>query len=224
MDNLEKLNTVDGNKQVIKNVFFEGNLDGMPKIMFLGNSITYHEPKPEIGWYGSWGMAASKKENDYVHVVISDIKKKYPNAAFCVVQGSVWEVNYIDCNFDDNFSQARAFKPDILISSVSANIPDDKFEIEIYKANLKKLHEYLSGDDTKVVQLSAYFGNPKKNQAIKEYCDTEQAFEVFVSDILQKEENRAVGLFEHEGVQAHPGDCGMKLIAERIMETIKEFM
>ena len=64
MENLNKLNNVDGNKQVENNVFFEGDLDGELRVMFLGNSITYHEPKEEIGWYGSWGMAASSKESD----------------------------------------------------------------------------------------------------------------------------------------------------------------
>ena len=34
-------------------------------ILFIGNSITWHEKT--ISWWGRWGMAVSKKENDYVH-------------------------------------------------------------------------------------------------------------------------------------------------------------
>lgn len=224
MGNLEKLNTVDGNKQVRKNVFFEGSPDGSPRIMILGNSITYHEPKPEIGWHGCWGMAASEKEKDYVHRVISAIRKKYPDAVFCIVQGSVWEVNYTDCNYDENFAQARDFAPDILISSLSANIPDNEFEKKAYKENLKILHSYLSTNKTKVFQLSAFFGNPDKNAAIKEYCDEGNANIVWVSDILQGKENRAIGRFEHKGVQVHPGDKGMKYIAQRILEALESLI
>ena len=192
--------------------------------MFLGNSITYHEPKEEIGWYGSWGMAASSKESDYVHMVLRELQRIYKSVAVCIVQGSVWEMNYKNCDFDKNFSQAKDFKPHILISSLSANISDAAFEKNTYKINLKKLHKYLSADDIKIIQLSSYFGSAAKNEAIKEYCEEEMAGFVFVSDILQNEENRAIGLFEHEGVQVHPGDEGMKLIAERIMEYIKEFV
>ena len=47
------------------------------RVLFIGNSITRHEPAPDIGWYGSWGMAASVK-NDYAHVIIS----KFEEAGF----------------------------------------------------------------------------------------------------------------------------------------------
>ena len=31
---------------------------GKTRVLFVGNSITRHEPKPEIGWINDWGMAA----------------------------------------------------------------------------------------------------------------------------------------------------------------------
>ena len=38
------------------------------KVIFIGNSITFHGPAPEIGWMHSHGIASSQKNNDYVHV------------------------------------------------------------------------------------------------------------------------------------------------------------
>src|SRR6187399_1258250 len=45
------------------------------KVLFLGNSITLHGPAPDIGWKGNWGMAASEKHLDYVHLLVADIAK-----------------------------------------------------------------------------------------------------------------------------------------------------
>jgi len=47
---------------------------------------------------------------------------------------------------------------------------------------------------------------------------------VYVGDIFAKDENLAIGLFEHEGVAHHPGDLGMKCLAERYAKVLKEII
>ncbi len=32
------------------------------KVLFLGNSVTFHSPKPDIGRTGNWGMAVSAED------------------------------------------------------------------------------------------------------------------------------------------------------------------
>ena len=81
----------------------------------------------------------------------------------------------------------------------------------------------FAGENTKIIESSAIFGSEKKNKAITEYVEeNENVYLAYVTDILQDERNRAIGLFEHEGIQGHPGDRGMKLIAERFLEKFKE--
>ena len=43
---------------------------------------------------------------------------------------------------------------------------------------------------------------------------------VHLGDLGVLDENKAIGLFEHTGVAAHPGDLGMYRIAERIAAAI----
>ena len=47
---------------------------------------------------------------------------------------------------------------------------------------------------------------------------------VELNDLGDMPEMKALGLFEHSGVAAHPGDLGMKTIAQRIFEPLKELL
>ena len=67
-------NIIPAEGQNEKDYFSEGN--GGLKILFVGNSISRHAPKPEVGWTGDWGMAASEAEKDYLHLIVAKIKEK----------------------------------------------------------------------------------------------------------------------------------------------------
>lgn len=221
MENFEKRNTVESANQIKQHVHFSGGNEGA-RILFLGNSITLHAPKSEIGWNGNWGMAASSEENDYVHIVMNEVKKKYPEAAFCVVQGAVWERNYINCDLNEHFSTAKDFKPDVIISFVSENIPADSFDEGAFIEKLTELHEYLSGGnkDVKIIRLSNFFAAEEKSAAIRKYAQLSGAHYVEISDLIKDDINLAKDKFEHKGIQIHPGDIGMAEIAKRIIDVL----
>lgn len=222
--NLEKQNTVSSLNQTPKCCFFSGNPEGSPRILFVGNSITYHAPKPDIGWFGSWGMAASSEDKDYVHLVMAEIIKKHPNAAFCVVQAATWERNYKGYDNDAVFFEAKDFKPDVIICGISENVPRDYFEAQSFKKELHNLHTYLSGGrtDTKVIQATSFFITENKDNAILEYCQEYGAMSVDLRDVACDESNLALGEYEHHGVSIHPGDKGMRCLADKYIAKLRE--
>lgn len=77
----------------------------------------------------------------------------------------------------------------------------------------------MSGEKTSIIVVSNFFNNEEKTNAIKKYAETFNAKFVFVSDLILDKSNLA-DEYEHEGIKIHPGDKGMRIIAERIM---KEF-
>ena len=54
------------------------------RVLFVGNSITRHGIKEEIGWTRDCGMAASCLEKDYVHLVVKGLEEKYGPVSYCI--------------------------------------------------------------------------------------------------------------------------------------------
>lgn len=223
--NLERKNTVSADGQVVWHITYEGKKNGSPKIMIVGNSVTRHEPAPAIGWNFDHGMAASCKENDYVHRLISMIQEKRHDASFAIIQAAQWEFKYRTADKDSLFLDAKSFHPDMIITLLSANIPATEFSKEAFIYEMGALHDYLSdGNSAKIIQGDSFFNNPVKCEAIREYCKLRGADFVRISDLSANEENLAIGKFEHDGIAHHPGDLGMQKIAERFFEAVKKYI
>lgn len=202
-----------------------GKEGGSPRIMFVGNSTTRHEPNADIGWNFNHGMAASCAESDYVHLVMAAVLAERPDAEFCIVQASRWEFKYKECDIDAYFHTAKDFNPDLIITLLSGNIPAKDFTKEDFILEMGKLHAYLSGGKkVSMIQGTGFFGNETKNEAIKEYCRVSGAQLADISELCQDRETLAIGKFWHEGVAMHPGDKGMKKIADIIIEKIQKII
>ena len=224
MKDFSAINTVPSKNQNAKPVYFDEKHSGRPRIAFIGNSTTLHNPKPDIGWYGSWGMAASCKENDYLHIIMSKIREKYPEASYCILSGAIWEINYKTFDLEARYREAKDFRPDIIITAITGNIPNNQFEIPAFKVAMKKLHDYLvdGREGVKIYQCTTFYRNELKVQGIKEYCEENGVKYVDISDIQDDRSNCAFDKFEHSGVGGHPGDKGMRIMAERFLAEIEK--
>ena len=118
-NNVSSKNQVDGALP-----YYTVKNGGKMRILFVGNSITWHKPAPSIGWHGDWGMAASSLDKDYVHVLVSLLEQKHGRVDYCVAQLSAWERAYTDLSLLEPLSAVRDFAPDVIVIRLTENMPE----------------------------------------------------------------------------------------------------
>ena len=201
------------------NVFLYENENSLIRILFVGNSISKHAPKPSVGWHNDCGMAASCTENDYVHLIMKRIIEKYDhNASFGIAQAAKYARTFFDKTPEDDYSLARKFNADIVLIFYGANVPKDYDSMEAppktFERAYRDMRNYLSRDGEAVVLHSmGFYIRPKLEEeklvSIKEYNDTY----IDIDDIRR--------LPESHGMFNHPGDLGMQMIADRFLEYLE---
>ena len=202
------------------------NPDGKGKrILFAGNSITLHGPKADIGWHGQWGMAASEKEKDYVHLIISETGKDAADCVFCICQVAEWEIQFKNGKtVYPKFENARSFNADIIVMRFVENCPSEDFDKQVFKKETADLLAYLNPSGKAEIILTTGFWRHPADSGIIELAEEMDLPLVPLGDLGDRDDMKALGLFEHSGVANHPGDLGMKHIADRIFEVLKNYL
>lgn len=219
-------NNVDSKNQLNKKAYFSVyNPEGKGKrIMFAGNSITLHGILDSIGWHRECGMAASSIENDYVHILMKKIDSMTKDASYSICQVSEWERNYKNgTEFHQRYEAAGEFGADIIVMRFVENCPAEDFDSSAFKRELGLLLDCLNKNQKAKIILTTGFWKHPGDSMILEYAKENNLPCVQLGDLGELDEMKAIGLFEHVGVANHPGDLGMKNIADRIFaELVKE--
>lgn len=214
-------NSVAATKQVSddKQVLIVKN-GGKIKITFLGNSITRHMPKPEIGWEHDWGMAASSLETDYVHVMLDALTKKYGAVDYCICSLSKWEREYWNLDILKEYQAAVDFDADIVIVRIAENVWGVRDRLE--ELPLNKYWDYMikffTTSKTKILVTDDFWSWDTIDKPIHKVCADNNYKLIKLGDIGADPTNKALGKFAHPGVEIHPNDKGMREIAERILK------
>jgi alpha-galactosidase len=202
-----------------------------PKILFLGNSITKHSPKADIGWTGNWGMAASAADKDYVHLVTKGVADRTATVPQMLVQNiAVFERTYATYDLSANLKDAVKFQPTLIILAIGENVPvfktgEDKALFTKQVINLLtslKASSPAGRPAPVIIVRSSFWPHPAKDQCLREACEAVGGIFVDLAVPGRKEADyaRAEREFQHNGVARHPGDHGMQLIADAILKAM----
>lgn len=226
MDQMDK-NTVPAKDQLKDQgcIRFFNTAGTGKRILFVGNSITLHGVRPEIGWHGCWGMAASAEEKDYVHLTMGKVRSIIPDAAFCICQVADWERNFFRGDeVLEQYAYARAFEADIILLRMVENCPKKEYEYNIFMEQLDKLVRYLNKTGTAKVIVTTGFWKHPADEALRAWAATNSAPLCELGHLGEQDEMKAIGLFDHSGVANHPGDAGMQAIADAIWNELQPML
>lgn len=206
-------------------------------ILCVGNSILHHPPCADVFWDGDWGMAASCRENDYYHTLQRRLAGKYPKIEFnwhengsAMFEQSIKKDEDKDYTelFDKLFGKTLSeFTPDIVSLQLGDNCPHHETSDMAYaKAMIQAVNYFKKvNPDVIVVLCLTWYGEMIDSKHIGTLIAARETKMPFVDlTKLYCSENQAHDLFKHEGVQNHPSDRGMWLIAEEYTKAISKII
>lgn len=196
------------------------------KVVCLGNSITKHGYLPEVEWYSDWGMAASKEENDYCHVLQKRLQQ-YNSESYVTPLNIAYFERNPECNIDsllDNVCE----NADIIIIRLGENVQD----VEAFKNNIQRLIDkcisytphilitgnfWINGNIEKVLINTAY-DNMLKFIPLSWIGKIRDAYPQ-KGDTIYNIEGKPY-IITKDFILTHPNDEGMKSIANSIFNAI----
>ena len=200
--------------------------DGTFKILIYGNSIALHGPAPKIGWERNWGMAASAREKDFAHLVVADLEKRRGERADYRIRNLAALERNFTANLSDypDLAADVAWAPDYVVIAIGENVANLTPETtDAYTRFLVSLAKPLveCAAHPQVIMRSPFWRNDVKAACTAKAAEEVGATYVDAGFLGADKANTAAGLFEHQGVANHPGDLGMRRLADLILAAIK---
>lgn len=203
-------------------VSFDASKGGV-RVLFVGNSITLHGPRPQIGWTNNWGMAASARERDYVHLLQGRIAKVSKDSQCGLLQVAdsfergFWKPEW-SCGA--RYAGLEGMGLDVVVFFFGANVPIEYDRGALKGARsfgraLEELADWLDpkGSALKVV-VQGFYGRPVLEREKVELAKRRG----FVYLPIEAFRDRP----DVKGMFSHPNDRGMELIADTIWGAIAD--
>lgn len=206
----------------------EVRLPQIRRVLFLGNSITLHGPKPDIGWNGNWGMAASTADKDYVHLVTQALAQRTGTVPEIRVRNIAdFERNVAGYDVDGELRELFAFDADLIVLAIGENVPalgSKEAQTQFRNGVVNLLRAARARRHPMIIVRSCFWPDAAKDAALRAACVEAEGVFVDASPIGREPLNaaRSERSFSHDGVAGHPGDRGMQALAEAIIGALDE--
>lgn len=183
------------------------------KLVIIGNSITRHAPKPEYGWAGDWGMAASSRETDFAHTAARLLNLPVSAHHFADLE------QFPTATTPRIPEMAAHVTPtSLVVVELGDNVPFARLA-EFRPAYAKLLDSVRHGKQ--LVCTSTWWRYEANDAVIRQECEARGGRYVYIGDIKHEPGNRDLlegPQFEHPGVQDHPHDWSMARIAQMVAQ------
>lgn len=200
------------------------------KILYLGNSLL-------LGWWNSFGMAATNKDNDfyslvnkYISFCLSSSEDKLESDRLALAE-PIEKAKNTDEWLENTLSPKLTEDMDLVIVQCGDNVSNAKnFQVAFNKL-LAKIKEKCP--NARIAIVATWF---KKQDAFKVIIEDSKKYDgilINISDIknLDPKYSSAIGTeitkndgtteqITEQGVASHPSDEGFKIIAQRIIEKL----
>ena len=201
-------------------------IGGLPvgKVLFLGNSITLHGPKADIGWTGNWGMAASTLDRDFVHLLTADIARAAGGKTPQILVRNLadFERGYESFDLAAGLQAERAFGADVVVLAIGENVAEPTTEAArtSYGAAFRRLLAALQEAGRPAIFVrGCFWPSPAKDEimrqaageARRDLCGHRRAGTRPVKRSERGAKDRARGRGGSSGRQGHAGHCGCDL-------------
>lgn len=196
------------------------------KVAIFGNSLTSNT--------GGIGMAASDQYHDWYYLTSQYIKSHNPNAVINDrLNVSTWEQaeNSEDRQsiFENTIKPQLSADTDLVILQLGDNINNDARKATIEEDSKTLIHNIKQvSPNAEVYWLASWFGNSDLIGKIHNACLSAGATHININDLNTKANQSSIGATRtgldgkswqvvNPGAAVHPGDAGMKAIADRLI-------
>lgn len=187
----------------------------------IGNSMTIHLPKADIGWDGRWGMAASSQITDYCHV----LAKKITERKGVQITAEPINVSQLE-NLSISLDQIKNLNDIDYSSEYIVIYLGDNFkgispnEMKAFSERVNYLLQKIDIKRSRVFILGTWWTRADIDKLLMDIAMQNRITFVSLKGLSSVDTN--LGKYKNPminaGVGAHPNDIGMEKIAEAIMQ------